>query len=412
MGKRSSNTTAPSPPPVVRDGTDADISTTSSTTQLSANWDASTDNESGISGYQYAIGTSTGGTQTVNWTSLGNVTTVTNTGLTLTVGQTYYFSVKAVNGSGVTGVATNSDGQKVVDITPPSSPANVRDGTGTDISITGSTTQLSANWDAATDNESSISGYQYAIGSTAGGTQILNWTSLGNVTTVTQTGLSLVMGQTYFFSVKAVNGAGLTGSATNSDGQTVVDMTPPTVTSTVVNGANDAGTQRSMVNSLVVTFSKIATLDAGAFTIINKATLASVTVAVLADSSSGHTVATLTWSGDQTLYGSLIDGNYQLTIDATKVHDSTTGTNLDGDNDGQPGGNYVFGAVTGDNFFRLFGDCNGSRGVDGFDFAYFASSMNKNSTDAGYLWYFDYNSNNRVDGFDFAYFAAQMGKKM
>ena len=140
--------------------------------------------------------------------------------------------------------------------------------------------------------------------------------------------------------------------------------------------------------------------------------MASVTAAVSADGTSGKTIATLTFSGDQTQYGSLVDGNYQLTIDATKVHDSTTGVNLDGDNDGQPGGNYVFGAATGDKFFRLFGDYDGSRGVDGFDFAYFASTMNKSSTDAGYLWYFDYNSSNRVDGFDFAYFAAQMGKRM
>ena len=85
----------------MRDGTGTDISTTSSTTQLSANWDAATDADSGISGYQYAIGTTAGGTQTVNWTSLGNVTTVTKTGLTLTVGQTYYFSVRAVNGAGL-----------------------------------------------------------------------------------------------------------------------------------------------------------------------------------------------------------------------------------------------------------------------------------------------------------------------
>ena len=32
------------------------------------------------------------------------------------------------------------------------------------------------------------------------------------------------VGQTYFFSVQAVNGAGLTGSATNSNGQTVVTV--------------------------------------------------------------------------------------------------------------------------------------------------------------------------------------------
>jgi hypothetical protein len=215
------DSTPPSAPPAVRDGTSSDIVYTNSTTQLSANWDASTDNESGISGYQYAIGTSAGGTQTVNWTSLGNVTTVTKTGLALTNGQTYYFGVRAINGAGLTGSATNSNGQ-TVDSTAPSAPATVRDGTGTDIATTSSTTQLSANWDASTDAESGISGYQYAIGTSAGGTQTVNWTSLGNVTTVTKTGLALTVGQTYFFSVRAINGAGLTGSATNSNGQTVV----------------------------------------------------------------------------------------------------------------------------------------------------------------------------------------------
>ena len=39
---------------------------------------------------------------------------------------------------------------------------------------------------------------------------------------MTKTGLTLTVGQTYFFSVQAVNGVGLTGSATNSNGQTVV----------------------------------------------------------------------------------------------------------------------------------------------------------------------------------------------
>ena len=218
------DTTPPSAAGSVRDGTGADIAYTNSTTQLSANWDASSDAQSGISGYQYAIGTSAGGTQTVNWTSLGNVTTVTKTGLSLTNGQTCYFSVKAVNGVGLTGTATNSNGQ-TVDSTAPSAPPTVRDGTGVDISTTSSNTQLSANWDASTDNESGISGYQYAIGTTAGGTQTVNWTSLGNVTTVTKTGLSLSNGQTYFFSVRAVNGAGLTGNATNSNGQTVVTVT-------------------------------------------------------------------------------------------------------------------------------------------------------------------------------------------
>ena len=197
------DSTPPSAPANVRDGTGADISTTSSTTQLSANWDASTDAESGISGYQYAIGTSAGGTQTVNWTSLGNVTTVTQdrldadrTGRPITSAS----SRQRRRTDRQRHEFQRPDGRGHRQ--PPSAPANVRDGTGADISTTSSTTQLSANWDASTDAESGISGYQYAIGTTAGGTQTVNWTSLGNVTTVTKTGLSLTVGQTYYFSVQ------------------------------------------------------------------------------------------------------------------------------------------------------------------------------------------------------------------
>ena len=101
-----------------------------STTQLSANWDMATDNESGIKGYQYAIGTTQGGTNVVNWTTMKNILGVTKTGLSLTTGQTYYFSVKAINGVGLTSTtATNSNGQTVgTDTTAPSAPAAVRDG--------------------------------------------------------------------------------------------------------------------------------------------------------------------------------------------------------------------------------------------------------------------------------------------
>ncbi len=219
------DTTPPTAPPAVYDGTTTGVETpyTTSTTQLSANWSASTDSISGISGYQYAIGTTAGGTNVVGWTSVGNVLSVTKTGLSLTNGQKYYFSVKATDNAGLVGSATNSPGQ-TVDTTPPTAPPAVYDGTttGVETSTTTSTTQLSANWSASTDSISGISGYQYAIGTTAGGTNVVGWTSVGNVLSVTKTGLSLNVGTTYYFSVKATDNAGLVGSATNSSGCTVV----------------------------------------------------------------------------------------------------------------------------------------------------------------------------------------------
>ncbi len=107
--------TTPSTVGVVRDGlTATDLATTTSTIQLSANWNASTDAQSGISKYWYAIGTAAGATNTVGWTNNGSATSVTKTGLTLTVGTTYYFTVKAENGATLQSTVINSNGQKVV----------------------------------------------------------------------------------------------------------------------------------------------------------------------------------------------------------------------------------------------------------------------------------------------------------
>ncbi len=157
----------------------------------------------------------------VGWTSVGNVLSVTKTGLSLTVGTTYYFSVKATDNAGLVGSATNSSGCTVSSSDIPTAPPAVYDGTttGVETPYTTSTTQLSANWSAASDPQSGITGYQYAIGTTAGGTNVVAWTALGNVLTVTKTGLSLTNGQKYYFSVKAVNGVGTVGPATNSPGR-------------------------------------------------------------------------------------------------------------------------------------------------------------------------------------------------
>jgi len=94
----------------VNDGTGSDIDTATSSTQLSANWSPSSDPESGIARYWYAVGTSPGATNTVNWTSAGATTAVTVTGLSLVNNQKYYFTVKAENGVGLMSAPVSSDG--------------------------------------------------------------------------------------------------------------------------------------------------------------------------------------------------------------------------------------------------------------------------------------------------------------
>jgi hypothetical protein len=104
-----------------------------------------------------------------------------------------------------------------VDSTPPTTPAVADDG-----SSTAATTSLHAAW-ASTDPESGIAEYEYAIGTSAGGTDVVGWTSAGAAGEVDRTGLSLAPGTTYYFSVKSRNGAGLWSAVGTSDGIKAID---------------------------------------------------------------------------------------------------------------------------------------------------------------------------------------------
>jgi hypothetical protein len=99
----TSDATGPSTP-VVLDGGAA----TNSTSSLSASW-SSADPESGIREYQYAIGTTPGGTNVLPFTTTTSNFAVAS-GLTLTAGSTYYFAVRAVNHDGLVSATGISDG--------------------------------------------------------------------------------------------------------------------------------------------------------------------------------------------------------------------------------------------------------------------------------------------------------------
>ena len=104
----------PATTPVVTD----DGKTTNDGTQLHASW-SSQDPESDITEYQYAIGTAPGATDVVGWTSTGLNTEVTHTNLNLSIGMTYYFSVKARNGVQLWSPVGSSDGIMVISSNQP-----------------------------------------------------------------------------------------------------------------------------------------------------------------------------------------------------------------------------------------------------------------------------------------------------
>ena len=116
-----------------------------------------------------------------------------------------------------------------MDTTPPGT-FIVRDGTAEDIDASPFTTSISTNWDMAYDAESGISKYWYKVGTTPGGAEVLDWIDNGleRKISTSRTNFSLVRGEKYYITVKAVNGVGF-GTECISDGF-VVNTTPDFVT--------------------------------------------------------------------------------------------------------------------------------------------------------------------------------------
>ncbi len=108
-----------------------------------------------------------------------------------------------------------------IDWTAPANIGQVNDGLGADIDVISNGTELSANWSSSSDANSDVTNYWYSIGTTAGGTDVQNWTNNSTNTSVTVTGLNLSQNTTYYFNVKAENGAGTESAVTSSDGVTV-----------------------------------------------------------------------------------------------------------------------------------------------------------------------------------------------
>ena len=155
----------------------------------------------------------------------------------------------------------------------------------------------------------------------------------------------------------------------------------PTFTGSTVNGNGESflnPAQRSQITSLVLTFSAPVNIAPNAFTVANVGLLTAQAAAALASSQiivtgSGTSTITLTWAngnatgsngvvsraGTGNRSSSLADGNWQLSIDSSKVTAASGGQVMTG--------NSTFGAAAADGFFRMYGDANGDGRVDGGD---------------------------------------------
>ncbi|MDP7653105.1 MAG: hypothetical protein QF757_00285, partial [Candidatus Marinimicrobia bacterium] len=208
----------------VNDGTGEDISYTGSDTTLSANWPAFTEDVSGVSHYE--IGVDDGDGDYISWTSIGDTTTHTFTGLNLTNGTLYYVKVLAMDVAGNLSDVVSGDGV-TVDIEGPFA-GTVFDGPDADMDWTNSSTTLEANWKDFSDPLSGIQYYEYAIGTEIDSVALVDWTSAGSDTFFTETDLTLISSETYYVRVKATDNVNNEGSVAVSDG-IMVDLIIPLV---------------------------------------------------------------------------------------------------------------------------------------------------------------------------------------
>jgi hypothetical protein len=94
----------------------------------------------------------------------------------------------------------------------------INDGSTSDIDTTYNLTLIEGNWMNATDSNSAVTAYWYAIGTTPGDSDFVAWTNNGS-STAFSIPATLIAGQWYYISLRAINGAGLVSLADSSDGQ-------------------------------------------------------------------------------------------------------------------------------------------------------------------------------------------------
>ncbi|MEL6105322.1 MAG: Calx-beta domain-containing protein [Planctomycetota bacterium] len=170
----------------------------------------------------------------------------------------------------------------------------------------------------------------------------------------------------------------------------IFDAFPPSVESIRI---DDGTNQRSVLRSLEVRFSEEVELEAGAFEVSGPNDQL-VALSIDHQLDAGKSVVLLTFSGDLVdASGSLVDGNYSLRIDSTKVR-NTRGIALDGDGDSVAGGDVR------QDFFRLLGDTDGDRDVDALDLFAFRRSFRTTSVDALYNQAVDFDGDGDVDFLD------------
>ncbi|NLF96917.1 MAG: hypothetical protein GX569_09285, partial [Candidatus Riflebacteria bacterium] len=218
----------------VNDGAGADVDTIIGT-DIAMNWAHVAVTGFTRTGYQVALGSTPGGSDVSGWVDLAaGATGHTFVGASLTIGNTYYTSVRMLTNKGTLN-HSSSDGFLSLDL-------DVRDGNGADIDLTSSLTDADMNWGPALFP---VGRYHVALGTTPGGTDIVGWTNVNLATSYSFTGLSLGNGGSYYCSVRAYDPGMVLIAMFSSDG-----FIPVVDTALTVRDGSDSGVDADDIFSL------------------------------------------------------------------------------------------------------------------------------------------------------------------
>ena len=157
---------------------------------------------------------------------MGLNTSMHTTGLDLSPGQRYFFTVTAYNNVGLH-TTVSSDGF-VVDIDKPISGVVYNTDTYRNYGMQSSSNSFSLSWQGFLDHDSGIHTYLIALLEDAVNQSVIRgFKNVSMQTSVTITDLRLKLGRKYFGAVKAIDAAGHESDVINSLPK-LVDTTPPT----------------------------------------------------------------------------------------------------------------------------------------------------------------------------------------
>lgn len=150
----------------------------------------------GANAYDLAIGTTAGGTDVFPLTDVGNVTSYTlPTGNALAYSSTYYVTVYPKN---ALGSASGCTSNMFTTVAPPCPTVTAPAAAAAGVSLTPTFT-----WNAVTGATS----YTISIGTTSGGTDVMNAVDVGNVTSYTYSGSpALNNSTTYYYTINTLVG--------------------------------------------------------------------------------------------------------------------------------------------------------------------------------------------------------------